>query len=198
MSTIFSEPRLRLGATAMATISKDTPCLFITTVARDRLPVFRTDALKSVACAALDEARHSGGFALFAYVIMAEHLHALAEGTLKASETLRYINGILSHRVIGYLKEGGFTVSLEKLRGAPKGRGHGYSLVDHHSNALPVFSESFFMQKVNYIHLNPVRAGLVERAEDYRWSSARCWLRRMAEDEPLRMDLEKIAWRRPG
>jgi len=145
----------------MVTISKDTPCLFITTVARDRLPVFRTDALKGVACAALDEARRSGGFALFAYVIMAEHLHALADGTLKGSETLRYINGILSHRVIGYLKEGGFTISLEKLRGAPKGRGHEYSLVDHHSNALPVFSESFFMQKVNYIHLNPVRAGLV-------------------------------------
>ena len=58
---------------------------------------------------------------------MAEHLHALTDGILKASETLRYINGILSHRVIGYLKEGGFTSSLEKL---PKGRPHEYSLVD--------------------------------------------------------------------
>ena len=182
----------------MTTISKDEPCLYITTVARDRLPVFRTDALKVVACKALDEARRSGGFALFAYVIMHEHLHAVADGTLKPSETLRYINGILSHRVIGYLKEGGFTASLEKLRSAAKGRGHEYSLVDHHSSALPVFSESFFMQKVNYIHLNPVRAGLVERAEDYRWSSARCWLRREAEDEPLRMELERIVWRRPG
>jgi REP element-mobilizing transposase RayT len=181
----------------MTKISKDEPCLYITTVARDRLPVFRTDGLKAIACGALDEARRSGGFALFAYVIMPEHLHALTGGTLKASETLRYINGILSHRVIGYLKEGGSTASLDKLRAAPKGRGHEYSLVDHHSNALPVFSESFFMQKVNYIHLNPVRAGLVERAEDYRWSSARCWLRRTAEDEPLRMDLEKIDWRKP-
>ena len=87
--------------------------------------------------------------------------------------------------------------SLEKLRGAPKGRGDEYSLVDHHSNALPVFSEAFFMQKVNYIHLNPVRAGLVAQAEDYRWSSARYWLRRVVEDEPLRMDLEKIVWWRP-
>jgi hypothetical protein len=40
----------------MATINKDTPCIFVTTVARNRLPVFRTDALKSVACGALDEA----------------------------------------------------------------------------------------------------------------------------------------------
>jgi REP element-mobilizing transposase RayT len=181
----------------MATISKDNPCLFVTTVARNRLPVFRSDALKSLACHALDEARRSGGFALFAYVIMPQHLHALADGTLKASEILRYVNGILSHRVIDFLKEGGFATSLEKLRGAPKGRGHEYSLVDHHSNALPVFSEEFFMRKVNYIHLNPVRAGLVARAEDYRWSSARQWWGQAAKDEPLRMDLEKIDWRRP-
>jgi len=181
----------------MTRISKDEPCLYITTVAHDRLPVFRTDALKVVVCGALDEARHSGGFALFAYVIMPEHLHVLVDGALKASETLRYINGILSRRVIGYLKEGDFTTSLEKLRVAPKGQGHEYSLVDHHSNTLPVFSERFFMQKVNYIHLNPLRACMVERAEDYRWSSARCWLKRAAEYEPLQMDLEKIAWRRP-
>ncbi len=155
----------------MATISKDTPCLFITTVAHHRLPVFRTESLKRLACRSLDEARHSGGFALFAYVIMPEHLHVLTDSTLPASGTLRYINGILSRRVIGYLKERGLTTSLEKLRCAPREREHQYSLVDHHSNALPVFSEAFFMQKVNYIHLNPVRAGVVARAEDYRWSS---------------------------
>ena len=141
----------------MATINKDTPCLFITTITRNRLVVFRTDPACGVACSALDEARRSGGFTLFAYVIMPEHLHVLADGTLQASETLPYSNGILSRRGIGSLKQGGFTTSLEKLRGAPKRRRHEYSLLDHHSNALPVFSERFFMQKVNYIHLNPVR-----------------------------------------
>jgi len=180
----------------MVTISKDTPCLFITTVARNRLPVFRTEALKAVVCRALDEARTSAGFALLAYVVMPEHLHILADGTRKASETLRYVNGIVSHRVIGYLKEGSYTPSLEKLRIAPKGRSQEYSLVDHHSNALPVFNEGLFMQKVNYIHLNPVRAGLVERAQDYRWSSARWWSQSAAEDEPLHIHLEKIVWRR--
>jgi REP element-mobilizing transposase RayT len=96
----------------MAKINKDNPCLFVTTVARNRLPVFRTDALKGVACRALDEARCSGGFSLFAYVIMPDHLHVVADGTLKASDTLRYLNGILSHRVIAFLKESGFMTSL--------------------------------------------------------------------------------------
>ena len=182
----------------MPTISKDNPCLFVTTVMHSRLPVFRTDELKIVACRALHEARTSGGFALFAYVIMPEHLHILADGTLQASDTLRYLNGILSHRVIQYLKERGFSSSLEKLQTTGKGRGHQYSLVDHHSSGIPVFSEGFFMPKVNYIHLNPVREGLAERVEDYHWSSARQWQGRPTGDEPLFVDLEKIAWRKPG
>jgi hypothetical protein len=33
------------------------------------------------------------------------------------------------------------------------------------------------MQKLNYIHMNPVRAGLVSEATEYRWSSARIWRR---------------------
>ena len=54
------------------------------------------------------------------------------------------------------------------------------------------------MQKVNYVHQNPVRAGLVSAAEDYRWSSARIWQRRPLEDEPLLLDLDQIQWRRGG
>jgi putative transposase len=29
---------------------------------------------------------------------------------------------------------------------------------------------------IDYIHMNPVRRGLVERPEDWPWSSARDWL----------------------
>jgi REP element-mobilizing transposase RayT len=182
----------------MVTISRDNPCLSITSVAHDRLPVFHTDALKEIVCAALDEARRAGGFGLFAYVIMPNHLHVITEGTLKPSETLRFLNGISSHRVIGYLKANNYTTSLAKLRDTPKARGHSHSLWDGHANALPVFSETFFMQRVNYLHQNPVRAGLVERAEDYRWSSVRCWKGWPREDEPLLMDLDRIVSKKRG
>ena len=39
---------------------------------------------------------------------------------------------------------------------------------------LPVSSTKVFNQKVNYIHMNPVRASLCEAPEHYRWSS--CWM----------------------
>ena len=40
-------------------------------------------------------------------------------------------------------------------------------------HAFEIESESKLDEKLNYMHLNPVRAGLVERAADWRWSSAR-------------------------
>ena len=52
------------------------------------------------------------------------------------------------------------------------------------------------MQKVNYIHQNPVRAGLVEKAEDYRFSSARLWRGYPLNDEPFVTDHKQIDWRR--
>jgi REP-associated tyrosine transposase len=179
----------------MHIVSRDTPALYITSVAKDRLPVFRTESLTIVTCKALDEARTSGGFAIYAYVIMPDHLHTITDSSLKPSKVLQYLNGIISRRVIDHLKEHGHNASLRKLMRESGARHHKYSLWDHHSNAFPIFSEDMLMQKVNYIHENPVRAGLVERAEDYRWSSARIWKRCPLEDEPLIVDIDHIRWR---
>lgn len=179
----------------MHTISRDTPALYLTAVAKDRLEVFRTDTLKIITCKALDEARTSGGFAIYAYVIMPDHLHVLTDSILKPSKTLQYINGIISRRVIDHLKQHSHNASLRKLIRESGVRGHRYSLWDHHSNSFPIFSEDMFMQKVNYIHQNPVSAGLVERAEDYRWSSVRIWKGCPVDDEPLLVDIDRIRWR---
>jgi REP element-mobilizing transposase RayT len=189
-------PKFLLRLCLMRLISKDKPCHYLTSVVKDRLQVFRTEKIKTIARAALDEARKSGSFAIYAYVIMPDHLHTITDDARKPSELLRYVNGIISHRVIGYLKENKFESSLAKLRHEDKARGYKYSLWEHHNNAKPLFSEAVFMQKVNYLHLNPVRAELVERAEDYRWSSARCWKRCPLDDEPLIVDIDRLVWRR--
>ncbi len=51
-------------------ISRDSQPLYITVVTKNRLPVFKTDQMKAVLCRAIDEARTSAGFLLFAYVII--------------------------------------------------------------------------------------------------------------------------------
>ncbi|HKO62893.1 MAG TPA: transposase [Pyrinomonadaceae bacterium] len=177
-------------------ISRDSPALFITAVTKDRLPVFRRDAIKQVVCDALNEARNSAGFLIFAYVIMLDHIHLLTDEPKKSADVLRYVKGITARRVIDYLKDNDHQVSLAKLQHAERKRKHTYSVWQVEKNVFSIFSEPMFMQKVNYIHLNPVRAGLVERAVDYRWSSARIWQGCPLEDEPLRVDIDRIKWRR--
>jgi len=177
-------------------LSRDSQALYMTVVVKDRLPVFKSEALKIVTCQALDEARKSGGFLIFAYVIMPDHLHLLTDCPKTSADVLRCVKGLTGRRVIDYLKENNYERSLAKLRHEEWKRKHNYSVWQQEKNVFSIFSEAVFMQKVNYIHLNPVRAGYVDRAIDYRWSSARIWQRIPNEDETLMVNFDQIAWRR--
>jgi REP element-mobilizing transposase RayT len=132
---------------------------------------------------------------IFAYVIMPDHTHVLTDNSREIADVLRFLNGISAKRVIDYLKAKGFESSLKKLRIQERESKHKHSVYEHHPNALRITGEDTLMQKVNYIHLNPVRAGLVEHADDYLYSSARLWRGRALEDEPLITDDKQITWR---
>ena len=81
----------------MHIISRDSPCYYLTSVTKGRLPVFRTDEIKLITCAALDEARRSGKFALYAYVIMPDHLHLIRNSILAPARTLQVSSNEGSH-----------------------------------------------------------------------------------------------------
>jgi putative transposase len=62
-----------------------------------------------------------------------------------------------------------------------------YQVWQHGNHAEALFSEKLFAQKLDYVHNNPVRNGLVERPEDYRYSSARDYVgqKGLIEIEPI-------------
>ena len=117
------------------------------------------------------------------------------DGHREISDVLRFTNGIAAKRVLDHLKDNNYAASLAKLRQEEKRKGYKYSLWEHHPDAFRITGEDTFMQKVNYIHQNPVRAGLVETAEDYPFSSARLWKGNAHDDEPLVTDHKQIKWR---
>ena len=141
----------------MPQVSYDNPFYFLTSVTHDRLPVFQTDKLKTVLAAAFDEARRSSGCLFFAYAFMLYHYHIITDDCLKLSAILRYLNGISARRVIDYLRENNFESSLRKLRRENASKdGRTYSLWQPHPNKFRITTESVLMQKVHYIHQNPV------------------------------------------
>jgi len=52
--------------------------------------------------------------------------------------------------------------------------------------AIPLWSAWMIWQKINYIHANPVKAGLVSSAKDYKWSSFQAF--HSASEKPLKID----------
>jgi REP element-mobilizing transposase RayT len=115
--------------------------LYITVVIKDRLPVFRKDQMKEVVCGAIEEARKSAGFLLFAYVIMIDHMHLLTSRPSSTSDVLRVLKGVTARRVIDHLKENNHLGSLTKLEHQERDRNYKYSLWQTEKNVLPIFSE---------------------------------------------------------
>ena len=52
-------------------------------------------------------------------------------------------------------------------------RNENFQVWTHENHAEECFSPYFTLQRIKYIHENPVRAGIVEREENYLYSSAR-------------------------
>lgn len=176
-------------------ISKDSPAFYLTSVAKDRLPIFRTDTIARLTCEAIDEARRSGKFLIFGYMIMPDHSHLVTDGSRESKEIHRFVNGIVSRRLIDYLKENRLEDSLKKLRVEGRSDGWKYSVWQHHPDTRLLWSEQMLWQRIQYTHLNPVRAGLVDHPNDWKWSSARIFNGKRSDDEPLEVDLDRIQWR---
>ena len=52
-------------------------------------------------------------------------------------------------------------------------RNEHYQLWTHENHAVILYSNDFIQEKLEYLHNNPVRARVVEKPEDYLYSSAR-------------------------
>lgn len=105
------------------------------------------------------------------------------------------MNGITAKRVLDYLKDNGHESSLAKLTVQERERGHKYSVFQHHSNVFEIYGEDTMMQKVNYVHFNPVHDGYAAHPDEYHYSSARQWHKRALNNEPLVTDHNHIRWR---
>jgi putative transposase len=122
--------------------------------------------------ATLERVRLRHGFCVIGYVVMPEHVHLLVSEP--ASEPLS--------KALHALK-----LSVSKLS-----RQHPFWQARYYD--FNVFTERKHVEKLRYIHRNPVRRGLVEKPQDWRWSS----FRHYATGERTTVEIESFwtaAWR---
>ena len=109
------------------------------------------------------EAQDKYGYRLHCYVLMGNHYHLVIEtpnGNM--NKVLHYINGSYANYINRKRNRSGHL-----LQGRYKG-----ILVDR---------DAYLLELSRYLHLNPVRAKIVERPEDYRQSSYRSYVKTQKE-----------------
>lgn len=122
-----------------------------------RQEIFRQESDRSGLNAIVRASLEHCGARLHAYCWMTNHLHFLVQ---VADVPL----GKLMHRIAG-----GYARWFQSLLPTT---GH---LFERRYHALLVDADSYLLEVIRYIHLNPVRAGVVSDPGDYRWSSHRSY-----------------------
>jgi putative transposase len=122
-----------------------------------RRPNFGTPESRTTFESALERVRQNYSLYVYGYVIMPEHVHML----ISEPE-----HGTLA-QAMQSLKQG------VARRLAPRAADSFWQARYYDFN---VWSEKKFVEKLRYIHRNPVERGLVARPEDWAWSSFRHYL----------------------
>jgi putative transposase len=142
-----------------------------------REPIFQDDVDRERFLQTLGEACGRTGWRIHAWVLMSNHYHLMLEtpeanlvAGMRWFQTTMTIRHNRRHRISGHLFQGRYKAVVVE----PEAQGYAQVLSD-------------------YIHLNPVRAGLVgldDRLVDYRWSSYPCYVR--AAGRPAWFTAERV------
>lgn len=106
----------------------------------------------------LSALREKAGVDIWAYCLMPNHVHLVA--VPQCEHSLAKLFGVAHHRY------------ARRVNSIQEWRGHLWQERFHSF----VMDEAHLLATVRYIELNPVRAGICVRAEDWRWSSVHAHL----------------------
>lgn len=120
------------------------------------------------------------GLSIFGWCLMSSHLHmiARADGDQNLSEIIRDFKKFTSKSIVDQIINEPdsrsewlldyFSYSANRLK-----RNKNYKFWQDGNQAKIIYSNSFFYEKLTYIHMNPVKKMIVEKPEQYLFSSAR-------------------------
>jgi putative transposase len=120
------------------------------------IPVFHSDKDRGLYLTLLAEHGEKVGLEFWAWCLMTNHIHLVV--VPKEPEALAAGLGEAHRRYSRHLNR------RENVRG---------HLFQERFHSFPIQSDRHLFSVLRYVELNPVRAGLARRPEEYRWSSAR-------------------------
>ncbi|MCX6302980.1 MAG: transposase [Bacteroidia bacterium] len=152
---------------------------FLTFQIVDWIDIFTRKVYKDIIIDSFKYSIENKGFQIFAYVIMSNHIHLVAQSSIgRLSDNIRDLKKFTSKRIISTILEVNesrkeWLLNRFRFRASQHSRNEVYQVWTHENHAMLLYSNEFIREKIEYIHDNPVRAGIVRNPEDYLYSSAR-------------------------
>ncbi len=153
---------------------------FISFAVVEWLDVFIRNEYKNIIVDSLRYCQKEKGMELFAWCIMSNHVHLVFRSAgAKKPELLigdfkRFTSKAIVRAIIENPQENRKEFLLEQFRkaGSKASNVSQYQFWQHNNHPIELWSNKLIDQKIDYIHKNPVKAGIVFNAEDYLYSSA--------------------------
>lgn len=151
---------------------------FITATVVDWIDVFSRKSYRDCIIDCLDFCIKNKGMILYGYVIMSNHIHLIVQSKDgKLSDLIRDFKKFTAKTILDKIQtepESRREWMLERFRIATTShsRNKNYQFWQYGNHAEEIYSEKFMWSKLDYIHLNPVRAGIVAKTSEYIYSSA--------------------------
>jgi REP element-mobilizing transposase RayT len=154
---------------------------FVTTTAAQRHHVFRSEIVKRLVVDSLYYVSLMNHVRLYAFVIMPNHLHVIMQcpPDFPPKDWVRALKGGISRLIIRHYQATGNQRVLAALAELVTRPGkQAYKVWEDGYLAKAVLTPAFLQEKLTYIHNNPVQPYwlLVDKPEDYAWSSAGFYL----------------------
>lgn len=157
---------------------------FITSSIYRRAPVFANDCLRREFVEVLDELRSEMHFLLIGWALMPEHFHLLIkpEPADATSLILQRLKDRTARRILRTLRQHpesawcGKMLSRFHLPSNVHDESH-YRVWQRRFYPFNVYSERKRLEKLNYMHNNPIQRGLADSPEQWPWSSWRFYHR---------------------
>jgi REP element-mobilizing transposase RayT len=147
---------------------------FLTCTVINWMPLFTRPQTVEIIFNALQYRQEHNGWKIYGYVFLENHIHMIIQSE-ELSEELSRFKSFTARKLIDYLEEINAERLLKQMAFFRKEhkRDRDYQCWEEGSHPQLVDNEDILRQKLEYIHQNPVKRGYVDKAEDWRYSSAR-------------------------
>lgn len=155
---------------------------FLTFQVINWVDIFTRKTYRDILINSLDYCRKNKGLQIWAYVIMSNHVHAiLSAKENNLSDIIRDFKSFTANQILKEIKaipesRKKWMLQLFKSAADKHQRNSEFQFWTHENHAVFLETMPFLCQKMAYIHENPIRAGWVENAEDWLYSSQRNYL----------------------